>query len=53
MTYKVQFTRYFEEFGFEDCDTREFDNIKDANDFYNKHEGDSNLQLWAGKDRIR
>jgi len=51
MKYKVQFTRYFEEFGFNDCDTKEFDNIKDANNFYNAiSKDDKARQLWAGND---
>ena len=53
MTYTVQFTRYFEEFGCEDVDTKEFDTLKEANDFYEEHLNDKNLKLYAGKDRIR
>ena len=52
MTYTVQFTRYFEEFGFEDCDTKEFDNLKEASAFYQENINDVNVQLWAGKDRL-
>jgi len=52
MKYKVQFTRYYEEFGFDDVDTKEFDNLKDAWNFYNSIKDDRNVQLWEGKDRI-
>lgn len=46
MKYMVQFTRYFEEFGWEDVDTKEFDNIKDAYDFYSeKKEKDNQPDL--------
>lgn len=51
----VQFTRYFEEFGFEDCDTKEFDNLKDAYQLYCEIEEtkeDRFLQLWFNGDRI-
>lgn len=51
--YKVQFTRYFEEFGLEDCDTMEFDNLKEASLFYELHKDDSNVQLWVGTDRLK
>lgn len=30
----VEFTRYFEEFGFEDFDTKEFATLNEANDFF-------------------
>lgn len=54
MKYTVQFTRYFEEFDFEDCDTKEFDNVKDANDFFNSiNDDDNNKKLFAGRDRIK
>lgn len=52
MTYKVQYTRYFEEFGFEDCDTKEFDNLKSAWVFYQENINDKNVQLWAGEVRL-
>ena len=54
MKYKVQFTRYFEEFDLYDCDTKEFDNLKEANEFFNSvSDDDENKKLFAGKDRIR
>lgn len=53
MLYTVQFTRFFAEFGWEDVDTMEFDNLKDANDFYEIHKNDENVKLFVGKDRIR
>lgn len=54
MVITVQFTRYFEELGFEDCDTKEFDNIKEANDFFNTiDDKDKGKKLFVGKDRIQ
>lgn len=56
MVFIVQYTRYFEEFGCNDIDTKEFDNLKEANDFYNERLtlcGDTSVKLYAGKDRIR
>lgn len=47
MTYKVQYTRFFEEFGWEDVDTKEFDNLQEANDFYNNNLDDDNIQMWV------
>ncbi len=53
MTFTVQFTRFFEEFGCEDVDTKEFDNLKDAWNYYiTIKDSDSNAKLYAGKDRI-
>lgn len=52
MIFKVQYTKYFEEFGWEDVDTKEFDNLKDAWAFYLENINDKNVQLWAGKDRL-
>ena len=52
MTYKVQFTRYFEEFGCTDVDTAEFDNLKDAYNFYLENIDDEHVQLWEGNNRI-
>lgn len=49
----VQYTRYFEEFGMNDIDIAEFDNINDANAFYNKHiTTDPTVKMFIGKDRI-
>ncbi len=53
MIFIVQYTRYFKEFGCEDVDTKEFDNLKEANDFYNEHQDDKNVMLFVGKDRLR
>ena len=47
----VEYWRYFEEFGWENFDTVEFDNIKDANDFYNNITS-TDKRIWVGKDRI-
>ena len=52
MTFKVQITRYFEEFGCTDTDLVEFDDLKDAYEFYNNNIDDKNLKLYAGNDRI-
>lgn len=51
--FKVQYTRFFKEFDLEDVDTLEFDTLAEANKFYELHKKDKNVQLWAGKDRIR
>ena len=54
MKFTVQFTRYFEEFDIEDCDTKEFDTLKEANDFYNSiSDNDRNKKIFCEKDRIR
>lgn len=53
MIYTVQFTRYFEEFGFNDCDKKDFDNLKDAWAFYNEkkeNKDDRYVQLWVKKE---
>lgn len=52
MTFTVQYTRYFEEFGCTDVDQTEFDNLKDAYDFYKENIDDKNVKLYVGKDRI-
>ena len=52
MKYTVAFIRFFEEFGCYDVDTKEFDTIKEANDFYNSI-NDEYKKLYVGKDRIR
>lgn len=53
MTYAVQFTRYFEDFGFEDCDTKDFNNLADAwNFFASIKDTDRNAQLWQGTTRL-
>lgn len=52
MKYKVQFMRYFEEFDCCDYDIKEFNNLKEANDFFNSISNDDK-KLFVGKDRIR
>lgn len=53
MTFTVQFTRYFEEFGFYDCDTKEFNNLADAwNYFTSIKDTDENAQLWQCTTRL-
>ena len=47
----VEYWRYYEEFGWENFVTVEFDNIKDANDFYNNITS-TDKRIWVGKDRI-
>lgn len=51
MKIKVEYMRYFEELGFEDFDTVEFTNIKDANNFYNNITS-TDKRIWVGNDRI-
>lgn len=34
MKVEVEFIRYFEELGFEDYDTKEFNSLNDANEFF-------------------
>lgn len=51
---RVSFKRYFEEFGFDDYDSKDFDCLNDGFNFYNsikdKYE---DVQLWALKgDRL-
>ena len=50
--YKVQYTRFFEEFGCEDVDTTEFDNLSDAYEFYEEKKNDERVQLWCNNDRL-
>ena len=54
MTYKVQYTRFFEEFGCTDIDTREFESLRDAYEFMSElvKQGDKNAKMYAGNDRI-
>ena len=51
MKIMVEYLRYFEEFGWEDFDTVEFNNIKDANNFYNNITS-TDKRIWVGEDRI-
>lgn len=53
MTYTVQYTRFFEEFGCEDIDSKEFESISEANEFFNQHSDDENIKMFAGNERIR
>lgn len=49
MRFTVEFMRYFEEFGCEDFDTREFDSLKDAYQFYNTlKDGGTDVRLYQG-----
>ena len=55
MTFRVWFTGIFETEGieYEGADTKEFDNLKDAWNFYfSIKDTDRNAALYAGKDRI-
>lgn len=38
MKFVVEFTRYFEEFGCEDFDTKEFETLNEANNFFFNNE---------------
>ena len=51
MKIMVEYLRYFEEFGCEDFDTVEFNNIKDANNFYNNITS-TDKRIWVGEDRM-
>ena len=51
MKIMVEYLRYFEEFGWEDFDTVEFNNIKDANNFYNNITS-TDKRIWVGEYRI-
>ena len=51
MKIMVEYLRYFEEFGWQDFDTVEFNNIKDANNFYNNITS-TDKRIWVGEDRI-
>ena len=48
MKYFVQFMRFFEEFGFEDADTKEFEALSDAWNFCQakQAEGVKGVELW-------
>lgn len=43
MKVAVEFIRYFEELGFDDFDTKEFETLKDANNFFWNNENATKL----------
>lgn len=52
MVFMVEYMRYFEEFGWNDFDTEEYDNLADAYARYNELKDTTETRLWADKQRI-
>lgn len=52
MAFTVEYMRYFEEFGWNDFDTEEYDNLADAYARYNELKDTTETRLWADKQRI-
>ena len=53
MTFTVEYVRYFEEYGWEDFDTEQFDNLSEAWERYNElKEISSDVRLLADGQRI-
>lgn len=53
MTFTVEYKRYFEEFGWEDYDTEDFDNLKEAWARYNELKAEyEDVRLLADGTRI-
>lgn len=53
MKFTVEYMRYFEEFGWNDFDTEEFDKLADAWRRYNElKETSEDVRLWADGQRL-
>ena len=52
MAFTVEYMRYFEEFGWNDFDTEEFDNLKDAYARYNELKETTETRLLVDGQRI-